>query len=786
MFAAVYRPISLAPLLLCVLLCASTATRAAEAWLRVETENFEVIGNATGIEIKAVAERLERFREAVADVIAVRPNAVKTRVVVFKNDASFRPFKPKKTDGTPDDQVAGLFQPGEDVNYIAIAAGGSDLSTIYHEYAHDILNASFGRTQIPAWLNEGLAEYFQTFRIVDERTAEVGSTPRTHLNLLRGASLIPWDEFFAVDNYSLQERGAHSRTLFYAQALAVVQFLMSQAEHEKVGMFDPSMLQRLAKETDRPRLDAGLKALIASVEPRTRKIVLAGTSSLYKITVSPISDARANAYLGDLLYHSKEYAAAEAYLKLALAADAKMPAANASLGMVRLRQRRFAEAKRLLETSVAGDAGNFLVHFYYAYLLTRENMNEGGMVSSFPAETARKIRESLRMTIRLKERFAESYRLLAFTALVTNEELDEALEGLKKADRLRPGDAEISLMIPQVLLRQEKAGEAFAAAQRIAKTSADPRTRKEAEALMNAANELTAGESESRIVLAAARRPIIYQRNDLTDEQFAKIERDREINNANIMIERPKRGERAAVGRLGRVACVEDRIVYSFATDTGEMKLSGRRFDDLKLKVLIEGTRSFAFRCDARVTNELAAIVYRPTTNPTAGIDGELLSVAFVPGYFQLRSLEEVAAAPRIIVQGGPVTELSRNAKTASAQRAEMERVMRETQIRDIEERLRPLSDGERRVLATPEKLECSMGRMTLTASGRGGIEVFRSAIADEFEVMSFNPEAGIVEVGCRTQLPSLPAVITYRRKGNDREVVAVEFVPGFFKLPEE
>ena len=770
-----------------ILLCAAVYAPAADAsWLRIETENFDVLGDADESEIRSVAERLERFRTAVAGVIAIRPSGVKTRVVVFRDDASFRPFKPKRADGTPDDLVAGLFQPGEDVNYIAVPAGGADLSTIYHEYAHDILNANFGRAHIPAWLNEGFAEYFQTFRTAEDGAAFVGAAPRTHLNLLRRGPLIPWDEFFAVDNYSLQERGAHSRTLFYAQAWAAVRVLLETASGPG-GTVDPDDVQRLARKIERERLDEGVRTLIAKPDLLGRKVsgpIAAGPGA--GAAPRALSGVEANAYLGDLLYHLKDLSAAERYLKAALAEEPKMPAANASLGMVRLRQRRFAEAKRHLETAIDGDAGNFLVHFYHAYLLTRENMDAGGMVSSFPAETARKIRETLRRSIKLNDRFAENYRLLAFTALVTNEELDEALSSLRRAENLRPGDTEMSLMVPQILLRQEKAPEAWAAADAVFKSTEDVRVRKEAEGLMKAADQLSKGMQENKVVLAYARPPVIYQRKDLTDEQYARIERDREINNVNLLIDRPRAGEKLAIGRLGRVACIEDRIVYDFKSTSGELRLSGRRFDDLKLKVLIEGTRSFSFRCDATVTDELAAVVYRPRGGSPAGLDGELISVSFVPAHFELRSLEQVAAAPQVIVQGGAATRLEENEKAAAADREEMERVMRETRMRDIAGRLRPLGPGERRVIGTPERVACSAGKMLLTVRLRSGMGLFAAASTADLEVASFNPDSGIVEVGCRSQMPPLPAVITYRQNGDDRELVAVEFVPSFFELPTE
>ena len=335
-------------------------------------------------------------------------------------------------------------------------------------------------------------------------------------------------------------------------------------------------------------------------------------------------------------------------------------------------------------------------------------------------------------------------------------------------------------MIPQILLRQEKAEEAWKSADKIFRSTTDARVKKEAAELIKSANELANSKPRGRqIVISGTREPIIYQRKDLTDEQLAKLEEERVINNVNLLIERPRLGERQAVGHLGRIACVEDRIVYRFRTDTGELNLTGKRFDDLRLKVLIEGTRSFSFRCDAKVTDDLAAITYRPG----AGNDGELLSIAFVPPIFKLRSLEEIAKAPQIIVQGGPASDLGENERTAAAERAEMERVMRETQARDLEERLRQPGPGEIRILATPEKLECSAGRMILNAKGAEGTLMFSAAIANRFDVRSFNSEAGIVDVGCRAQLPSLPAVITFRQNGNDRELIAVEFVPSYYKL---
>ena len=67
------------------------------------------------------------------------------------------------------------------------------------------------------------------------------------------------------------------------------------------------------------------------------------------MTTAPLSEAETNAYLGDLLYHTHEYDDAEKYLKNALALDTGSVMANTSYGLVKMRQRKFAEAKNFLE-----------------------------------------------------------------------------------------------------------------------------------------------------------------------------------------------------------------------------------------------------------------------------------------------------------------------------------------------------------------------------------------------------------------------------------------------------
>src|SRR5215813_13542485 len=164
------RSFVLAALFASVLLVVSSPVLAKDEWLQVRSKNFYLIGNASEKDIRKVGTRLEEFRETFRLLfLNVKLTAsIPTNVVVFKSDSAFKPFKPLRGDGKADNFVAGYFQAGDDKNWIAVSTEGDDkdmYSTIFHEYVHFIVNTTFGKSEIPPWFNEGLAEYYSTFSI---------------------------------------------------------------------------------------------------------------------------------------------------------------------------------------------------------------------------------------------------------------------------------------------------------------------------------------------------------------------------------------------------------------------------------------------------------------------------------------------------------------------------------------------------------------------------------------------------------------------------------------------
>jgi tetratricopeptide (TPR) repeat protein len=123
-----------------------------------------------------------------------------------------------------------------------------------------------------------------------------------------------------------------------------------------------------------------------------------------------LSDAEASYYLGDLLLHVNRGDEAERYFKQAIALDPNLTPAYASLGQLCVWQKRYAEAKKYLERGTTSSQ-NYLVHYQYAWLLTREILAPARRIDS--PETAAVIREELSRAIKLARDFAPSYYLFA-------------------------------------------------------------------------------------------------------------------------------------------------------------------------------------------------------------------------------------------------------------------------------------------------------------------------------------------------------------------------------------
>jgi cytochrome c-type biogenesis protein CcmH/NrfG len=165
----------------------------------------------------------------------------------------------------------------------------------------------------------------------------------------------------------------------------------------------------------------------------------------------------------------------------------ELSTANASLGVLRLRQGDVAAAKGLLQKAIASDPNNYRAQYYYADALSREEMGAGRTVLDYSPESAARMRTALNKAIEVAPGFPESYKLLAFVNLVTNTQITESVALLEKAIALSPGRLDFSYVLAQVQLRLKDYKAARLTLQQVIAGNPNPQMRVQAEAMLNRA-----------------------------------------------------------------------------------------------------------------------------------------------------------------------------------------------------------------------------------------------------------------------------------------------------------
>src|SRR5262249_21504057 len=143
-----------------------------------------------------LARGLERMAEMIAEMGFGSAEGPHSRAVLiaFPDVKSFRPHQPYYNGQRRDLAGYDVHMPyGHWIGFIASTEQGRMVA--HHEYTHTIVADVFER--VPLCLNEGLAEYFSTFR-EQERSVEFGHPIDRHRYTLVQLDPLTLDQLFAV------------------------------------------------------------------------------------------------------------------------------------------------------------------------------------------------------------------------------------------------------------------------------------------------------------------------------------------------------------------------------------------------------------------------------------------------------------------------------------------------------------------------------------------------------------------------------------------------------------
>lgn len=415
-------------------------------WIGIQTRHFRLIGSVSDDDLRHVADRLERFRQALALLFPGLDlqSAPSATMIVFPSQATYEPYTP--TFNGVATKVAGHFVGGPTANYILMTAEGDTLAVAYHEYVHLVIHRVLAGA--PAWFHEGLAEYYSTFEMTSDTRARLGTVLRPHVLLLREQGMLPLTTLMAVNQDSALYN-EDRRSSFYAQSWLLVHYLLLGQQGKYVSrvaafvgqLADGVPVEKACEQalgTTPTALEEELWAY-AQQESYLRQLVTlpSAVAPLERVSPSVVSEAEVRATLGDVLLNMSRLDQARLELAAALAADGQSAAAHAALGQLLMRLGRIAEARAHLEQAVASPAASWLTYSAYATALISALPNQ-------PVEQATRdrlvIERVLRRAIELSPESAAPYAQLAGVLSQDRARLEQARELIRRALALAPGE----------------------------------------------------------------------------------------------------------------------------------------------------------------------------------------------------------------------------------------------------------------------------------------------------------------------------------------------------------
>jgi Tfp pilus assembly protein PilF len=488
--------------LILLLLTAVPAT-AADKWTEAKTKNFVLVGNASPNQMREVGESLELFRWGFLQFFRIPqwPSSVATIVVVFKDDNSFKPHKPLYN-GKPAN-IAGYFQSGVDLNFIALTGDRDTPRVVYHEMVHRLMADNFG--SLPLWFQEGFAEAFGSLEVEGNgRKIRIGLPISEHVALLNERRFMPLDRLFSVVHGSAEYNEEEKQGLFYAQSWALVhylmlgdggkhrpQFMQFLAELPKSRGSQTDLFQQVFKTT-LPNFQRAFEQYVQQLAlPALQIDSPPGFERNIEMTTRTMSEAEGEFFLGDMHLHSNNMALAETHLQKAVQLDAKHGGAQAALGRVRMRQGNQAAAAEHFTRAVTLDDKNYLVHYYYADFLRSR------------ADERETMRSQLKQTLALAPHFREATQMLAFANVSANVDIPETAAMLTAALKNSPGNENLIVLLAMTLVRSANREEARPLAQHIlASPTATPAMKSNAQTVLQILDRSAAAEKSTNTRLA--------------------------------------------------------------------------------------------------------------------------------------------------------------------------------------------------------------------------------------------------------------------------------------------
>jgi hypothetical protein len=422
---------------------AAVAAAAEPEWLKLQAPRFGVISQLDEDDTRKWAVEFDQFIDALHQLYSFEGELAlpPLTIVLFDQPREFAPYRVQTESGQAN--VAGFFGNMGSWSVIGMPGRRSSIETrqvIYHEAVHWF--ASGSNVASPRWFEEGLAEVYSTFEVVDGK-GRWGTPVQNNVDYLGAFGLLPLDEFLRMS----QDEALHGSPKYYPQAWAFVHYLVfgnSGAERGKLADF-------LRQEKDLG-LDAAFTASFdktyAEMTNALRGYLQRGRYGLAEIPVrdrggemivEPASPAQVEFALARVALAGRNDELARKHVDAVLAIAPKAAAGYETLALLAARADDAPALESALDQAIALGSRDSATYSMKGFQLVEKNRNADASVGDvLPADVARAAADMFGRSIVLRPRNLNAYEGLIFALLNVDDVTAQDTEALALGRRAYP------------------------------------------------------------------------------------------------------------------------------------------------------------------------------------------------------------------------------------------------------------------------------------------------------------------------------------------------------------
>ena len=327
-------------------------------WQEVQVGDIRVVSQLSEKQTLKFAEDLQRFQQVAGSLTGgarVKPR-VPTQLVVVGDERTY------SEDARGPEDTAGYFHRGLRSN-LAVAKRtryGDLMETVLHEYLHFLLENQ-GRLGLPAWYDEGFAQFLSSTEFDDDEV-KIGGIPLSAGSAILTQKPLPVAELVTAEN--LHEWSDTRTTRFYGTSWELVHYLILTSPTRDAF---PDQLTRYLKETGRggdpvrsfeAAFGLSTKEADAALSARRKRGYPVLTVDLpidaaHEPQVQPLAPAEVALVLGDLHLRRNAPADARVWYERALEMNPDMPHALSGLADTWKFEGDFEKAEPLFQRALA-------------------------------------------------------------------------------------------------------------------------------------------------------------------------------------------------------------------------------------------------------------------------------------------------------------------------------------------------------------------------------------------------------------------------------------------------